>query len=180
MRVRRMTAADIEAVSELRVRAWQFAYADLMPRSYLASMSVAEDAARRREMFAAGPGTVTNLLTEADGGRITGWAALGPYRPEGPHGHGRPHEDAELYALYVRPELIGTGVGRALMSTCLERAAAQDFPRLLLWVIRANARARRFYEHAGFALDGAQDTHDVEGTRVPLVRYARPLLKDAV
>ncbi|WP_235980439.1 GNAT family N-acetyltransferase [Streptomyces albidus (ex Kaewkla and Franco 2022)] len=183
MHVREMTAADVDAVAALRVRGWQSAYADLMPRSYLAAMSVAEDAARRRTMFEEAAATaearVVNLVSESDDGTVTGWAALGPYRPEGPHGQGESVDGAELYALYVLPEHIGTGTGRALMSACLDRAAERGFTRLLLWVVRGNTRARRFYERAGFTFDGAEDTYVIEGTPVPEVRYARDLLNDA-
>ena len=176
MRVREMTAADIDDVSALRVRSWQSAYDGLMPRSYLAAMSTEEDAAARRELFAKADGTITNLVAERPDGTITGWAALGPYRPQGPHGQGESDDGAELYALYALPELIGTGIGRALMSVCLDRAVERGFPRILLWVVRGNTRARRFYERAGFTLDGAEDTYDIEGTAVPTVRYVRTLV----
>lgn len=171
MRVREMTATDIDAVAALRVSGWRYAYAGLMPSGYLAAMSVAADAARRRRMFAEADGSVTDLVAESADGTVTGWAALGPYRPDGPHAGGEPASGGELYALYVRTDLIGTGVGRALMNHTLEAAAARGFPRLFLWVVEGNARARRFYERAGFALDGGMDTYDVEGTAVPMVRY---------
>jgi GNAT superfamily N-acetyltransferase len=174
-----MTAADVDAVAALRVRGWQSAYADLMPHSYLAAMSVVEEAARRRTMFDEADGArVTNLVSEDDG-VVTGWAALGPYRPEGPHGQGELLEGAELYALYVLPEVVGTGTGRALMAACLDRAAERGFSRILLWVVRGNTRARRFYERAGFRPDGGEDTYDVEGTPVPEVRYVRELFNGA-
>jgi GNAT superfamily N-acetyltransferase len=179
-----MTAADIEAVSELRVRGWQSAYAGLMPHSYLSAMSVDEDAARRRTLFeaaaAGNDSTVSNLVAESTDGKVTGWAALGPYRPRGPHGQGEPLDGAELYALYVLPGLIGSGIGRVLMTACLERASERGFTRANLWVVKGNTRARRFYERAGFTLDGAEATHTVEGTPVPMVNYARALVRDAV
>ncbi|OEU91698.1 hypothetical protein DB35_08775 [Streptomyces abyssalis] len=181
MRVREMTEADIDAVAELRVRAWQSAYADLLPRTFLDAMSVAEDAARRREMFAARSpdDVVVNLVTEDGDGTVTGWAALGPDRPGGAHTNAGPRtaDVAELYAIYVRPGLLGTGIGRALTTACLERAAQLGFTRVVLWTIEGNARARRFYELAGFTTDGTQDTFDVDGngTLIPLVHYARPL-----
>ncbi|NLU72818.1 N-acetyltransferase [Streptomyces sp. HNM0575] len=176
-----MTADDIDAVARLRVRAWQSAYADLMPRPYLDAMSVAEDAARRREMFAKADGTISNFVTEDAHGAVTGWAAIGPDRIGGAHTRAAPRaeRDAELYAIYVLPELIGTGLGRELTEACLERARGRGFGRVLLWVVEGNSRARRFYERAGFAADGTQDTEDIDGrgtyAPVPVVRYARSL-----
>ncbi|SCK44669.1 Acetyltransferase (GNAT) family protein [Streptomyces sp. WMMB 714] len=83
----------------------------------------------------------------------------------------------------MRPEVVGTGVGRLLAGACLARAAASGAARILLWVIDGNARARRFYERAGFTRDTSGDAESLDGvagTRVTVVRYARPLLKGAV
>ncbi|WFB06786.1 GNAT family N-acetyltransferase [Streptomyces sp. LX-29] len=167
MRVREMVEDDVTAVAGLRVRGWQAAYSGLMPQAYLDGLSVAEDAERQREYFSRGLGVMVNLIAESARGEPVGWACLGPSRdPDVPAG------DAELYALYVRPELIGTGVGRALLTESLARARERGFPRMLLWVLRENARARRFYERAGFAPDGREQSDEVAGVDVPEVRYA--------
>src|SRR5689334_8382516 len=140
--VRVMTGADIDAVSALRVRGWQSAYAGIVPQGYLDAMSAPQDAARRREWFAGDTGRVENLVT-SDATGVTGWAAHGPYR-----GEGAEPGDGELYAIYVRPDRIGTGTGRALIGAVRARAADRGFPRLRLWVLADNVRARRFYEKA--------------------------------
>lgn len=163
-----MTEDDVEAVAAVRVRGWQFAYAGLMPQAHLDAMSVAEDAARRRGMLAGGRSV--NLVAEEQGGAgVVGWASFGACRDEdtGP-------DDGELYALYVDPERVSTGVGRALMVHVLRQAGGR-YPTLRLWVLRDNARARRFYEKAGFAPDGAEEPFDVDGTPVPEVRYVKQL-----
>lgn len=65
----------------------------------------------------------------------------------------------EIHAFCVRPELQGSGVGRALMLD-----AQRNAKKLGLWSYQANDRASRFYERAGFAeitrTDGAgNDAH---------------------
>lgn len=162
-----MAESDIEAVSTVRVRGWQFAYAGLMPQSHLDAMTVAADAARRRSMFTAGRSV--NLVTELDG-NVVGWASFGPCRDEDAD-----PGDGELYALYVHPDHLSTGIGRALMGQVLEQAAALGHAVLRLWVLEHNVRARRFYERAGFTPDGAAEPYEVDGTLVPEVRYARRL-----
>ncbi|WP_431041502.1 N-acetyltransferase family protein [Streptomyces sp. P1-3] len=166
MRVREMTEADIDAVAAVRVRGWQAAYTGLMPQAHLDALSVAEDAARRREFFSRGLGDVVNLVAETADGGVAGWACFGPYRERD-----LPSGDAELYALYARPELVGTGVGRALLGETLARVTERGFPRLRLWVLKGNARARRFYERAGFTPDGGEESYDVDGAAVPELRY---------
>ncbi|WP_369359503.1 N-acetyltransferase family protein [Streptomyces sp. cg2] len=173
-----MTEADVDAVSAVRVQGWQAAYRGLMPQAYLDALSVAEDARRRRERFARRRPEAWELVAER-GGEVVGWLAAGPARdtdlaPGGALPAGAPPA-AEVLALYVTPALLGTGVGRALLTAGTARAGARGFGTLSLWVVRGNARARRFYERAGFAPDGAEEAYDVGGWRVPEVRYRRPL-----
>ncbi|MEU1400844.1 GNAT family N-acetyltransferase [Streptomyces sp. NPDC005728] len=161
--IRPMTLADCDRVSEIRIRGWQHAYRGLMPQPYLDALSVAQDAEKRRARFARGNGSVVNLVAERDG-EIAGWAAYGPYRD----GEVRT-ADAELYALYLDPAHIGSGIGRALLAESVERCSR--YPRMFLWVLKENAGARRFYEGAGFRPDGAEEPFDVDGVAVPEVRY---------
>ncbi len=81
---------------------------------------------------------------------------------------------AELYALYVRPAWWSTGTGRALMERVLARTGAAGYQSVTLWVLRDNERARRFYERAGFAPDGATNVLAGLGDILE-VRYRRPL-----
>ena len=166
-RIRPMTLADCERVSEIRVRGWQHAYQGIVPQPYLDALSVARDAEKRRARFGQGDGSVVNLVAELDG-RVVGWAAYGPYR-DGEVRTG----DAELYAIYLDPAHLGSGIGRALLAASVERCSG--YPRMFLWVLKGNTRARRFYERAGFRADGAEEPFDVDGVAVPEVRYAREL-----
>jgi GNAT superfamily N-acetyltransferase len=162
-----MAEADVRAVAEIRVRGWRWAYAGIVPQAYLDAMDPEEDAERRRAFLAGSRGRVQNLLAVVDGEPV-GWAALGPYR-------GEPDDtrDGELYALYVLPEHVGTGVGRALTSAAVRRTSELGRDRLLLWVLADNARARRFYAAAGFAPDGAEATDDYDGVALRELRYVR-------
>jgi ribosomal protein S18 acetylase RimI-like enzyme len=77
--------------------------------------------------------------------------------------------------IYATPEAWGTGIGRGLMTAGLDRLASAGFGEVLLWVLDSNDRARRFYERAGFAADGATKDDVVAGTTVREVRYRREL-----
>jgi GNAT superfamily N-acetyltransferase len=165
-----MTLADCDRVAEIRVRGWQSAYRGLIPQSYLDGLSVTEDAERRRGHLAQADAGVVNLVAEDTGGEVVGWACHGPCR-----GDEVVVGDAELYAIYVHPEHLGRGAGQALLAESVARCAAAGHGRLLLWVIKGNGRARRFYERAGFEADGAEEPFEVDGVTVPEVRYARAL-----
>lgn len=168
-RIRDMTVEDCEAVSTLRIRSWRHAYAGLVPQSHLDAMDVTVEAARRRDRFADDIGRIAHVVAERDGA-VVGWACCGPHRADVRHTGG-----GEVYAIYVLPEHLSTGAGRALMDEMIARSADRGHRTLCLWVLAENHRARRFYERAGFAADGAEESFDVGGVQVPEVRYARRL-----
>ncbi|MCX5405832.1 GNAT family N-acetyltransferase [Streptomyces sp. NBC_00335] len=167
-RVREMTEPDIDAVAAVRVSGWRYAYAGLMPQSYLDGLSAAEYAGQRRAAFADPANAVTNLVAEGPDGAVLGWAAFGPAQGTDPEGAAP--DEGELYALYARPDVIGTGVGRALLTEVLRRAA---YPAVRLWVVEGNDRARRFYERAGFRPDGGVLVDETDGFPVHEVGYRR-------
>ncbi|KFF96035.1 acetyltransferase [Streptomyces scabiei] len=169
LRIREMTLSDCRPVAEIRVGGWRTAYAGLVPQSYLDAMDVDKDAETRRAMLSKAGNPVVNLIAER-AGEIVGWAAYGPYR-EGEVRTG----DAELYAIYIRPGRFGAGVGTALLKESAERCEAAGHGRMLLWVLKENTRARRFYEHHGFRPDGAEEPFEADGVEVPEVRYGRAL-----
>ncbi|WP_328863970.1 GNAT family N-acetyltransferase [Streptomyces virginiae] len=159
--VRVMTEADVTAVSEIRVTGWKAAYAGIVPRSYLDRMTVEADAHRRRQ-YVASPDKATIDLVAVDArGGVVGWACLGPSSTAA----------GELHALYVQPSLIGAGIGSTLLQAVHANALARGFDSLLLWVLTDNTRARRFYERAGYAADGAVQAEDYDGVSITEVRY---------
>lgn len=171
--IRDMRIEDCEGVAAIRVRGWQHAYRGLLPQPYLDRMDIAEEAGLRRRYFAE-RGEAVNVVAERPDGTLTGWACAGPHRAEG-----RALPGCELYAIYVLPEHIGTGTGRALLTELTARAVAAGHPEMALWVLRENTAARRFYERAGFRPDGAEDTFTAGGTLVTEVRCVRALTPPA-
>lgn len=68
--------------------------------------------------------------------------------------------------------------GPAWGETCScarRRPSGRGVERATLWVLETNQRARRFYEREGWAWDGTTSIHQVEGSNLPIVRYALDL-----
>ncbi|MFE6840971.1 GNAT family N-acetyltransferase [Streptomyces sp. NPDC057705] len=168
--VREMDGADIEAVSTIRVRGWQAAYAGIVPRTYLDAMSVEDDAGRRRQWFSQRGRESKDLVAVGDRGPV-GWICFGPCRGRLPGAR----RVGEVYALYVSPELIGRGIGRILLSEAHARMQDQGFEASALWVLRDNERARRFYERAGYQADGTTQDDVYDEITLSELRYRRVL-----
>ncbi len=82
----------------------------------------------------------------------------------------------EIYAIYLEAQAAGTGIGRALLSHATSDLLAQGCKVAVLWVLESNARARRFYELAGWKPDGAtKEDRRADHVRYE-VRYRRDLL----
>jgi len=84
------------------------------------------------------------MIAEDTGGRLVGYTHCGPNTLPYPHAA---DGDFELKRLYVRRELQGSGVGRALFEQALRWF---DQRTVLLGVWSENLKAQRFYAHYGF------------------------------
>jgi ribosomal protein S18 acetylase RimI-like enzyme len=164
IRVRPAAPPDAPAMGRVHVRAWQAAYRGQLPDAYLDDLRAEDraaywDGALRRE---GRRGVV--LVAERDG-EVVGFAAAGP-SPD-PEGAG------ELFAIDLDPAHWGTGAGRALLEAAQAELDRMGFAEWVLWVLPGNARARRFYEAAGWAFDGTERTSEGFGVAFAEVRYRR-------
>lgn len=156
MLVRAAVPEDAEAIAAVHVRAWQVAYAHVFPPEKLAGLDEAARARQWREGLEAD----WHALVLDD---LSGFASVGPSREVSGEG--------ELYAIYVSSEHWGTGRGRALMDAALAALREAGFEDAILWVLEDNPRARRFYEAAGWRLDGTVKEDEFLDTPVREVRY---------
>jgi GNAT superfamily N-acetyltransferase len=159
--VRRATVADARDIADVHVRAWQVAYRHAFPAAKLDALTVDEREERWRRSL-----EEQTVFVAEDGGTVVGWASAGASRDADGEG--------ELYGLYVAPEAWGRGAGRALIGQ-VEAELARNHPEAILWVLEDNPRARRFYEQAGWGLDGARKRDVFLGVEVDEVRYRKAL-----
>lgn len=70
---------------------------------------------------------------------------------------------SELEALFVEPDLIGRGVGRALLEDAKARATEAGHPRMTVVVA---ARTVSFYARSGFVVSGPAPTRFAPALRM--------------
>lgn len=178
--IRPATPADAAGIAAVRRSSWPAAYAGILPPEVIGVVVARATTAREEAGFAGQPWRHL-LVAVAPVAGITGYASFGIEKgsnglPRSPRPGGSPAGRplaAELYTLYVAPDHWSTGAGRALMDRVLTEARPAGHPRIILWVLRDNRRARRFYERAGFRRKGAEHPSYFAG--VPEVRYVRDL-----
>ena len=71
----------------------------------------------------------------------------------------------ELEALFVEPEFIGNGVGRALIGHA--KNLVKKLGGIAL-IIQGDPNAERFYRAAGGVLNGMRESASISGRRLPL------------
>ena len=159
--VRRAVVGDADAIGSVHVRAWQAAYRGQMSDGFLDGMSIADGRRRwRTTLSEPTPDRVVVVVEDPVDGHVCGFAALGA---------------AEVMAINLEPEAWGRGLGSALLAGALDALREHEVPEVHLWVLEANARARRFYERAGWSADGGVKDGDFGGRTLREVRYRRGL-----
>ena len=160
--IRRARPGDAEAIARVHVRTWQGAYAHVFPADQLANLSTEPRVRLWAEYL---PRDDAGIFVSESDGVVVGFVSVGASRDAAGEG--------ELYAIYVDPDHWGTGAGRELIRTGEEWLRSHGFQRATLWVLADNPRARRFYEIAGWSLDGTERTGEHLGVETHEVRYAR-------
>jgi ribosomal protein S18 acetylase RimI-like enzyme len=170
---------DAPAIAAVHVAAWRATYRGLFPDDVLDGLSVDEFTKRHAAR-----------LTNPNPADARVWVAEAPHGPEGTRivgfsigGSARdadlPQGAGEVYAIYLLPDALGRGLGRDLFAHSLATLREQGKRAVVVWVAEANARARRFYEASGLALDASAPAKSVvwqgRDLGVPEVRLEGPL-----
>ncbi len=82
-----------------------------------------------------------------------------------------------MYATYYLPEAMGKGYGSATMRQAIEGLKRLGHDDMILWVMEANTRGRRFYDGiGGRVVPGSRQSFAIDGTTIWEIAYGfRPL-----
>lgn len=129
-----IAAEDVTAAEPVDV-AWHHG-----PRAELRKLfELAEDSASQLDQYI----ELGRVLVARRGPALVGHLQLMPTRRPG---------EIELRNMAVRPELQGTGVGRALVEAAFERCRAEGLSRMIVATATADVDNLRFYQRVGFRM----------------------------
>lgn len=137
--IRRATAKDATAIAQVHDEAWRLAYRGVIPGAQLEQMVERRGpswwlkAVRRQ----------ANILVLEVGGRVAGYATVGPTRMRALPFAG------EIYELYVKPEYQGLGFGGFLFSAARQELARFGLKSFAVRVLADNSAGRAFYMRRG-------------------------------
>lgn len=169
LRIREAGPKDAEAIAGVHVRAWQAAYRGQLTDDYLDGLTVDERLEQHRRTLEE-PRPDWRTWVAEDEGAVLGFAVTGPSEDADAD-----ERTGELYAIYLEPDRLGTGLGRGLFEHAIEDLRSRGFHTATLWVLETNELARRFYEVAGWKPDGTVTNERVDCEMRPTVRYRADL-----
>ncbi len=159
-------APDAEAIAQLHARSWRENYRGSFTDSFLDGDLPGERRRVWQERLAAPPGTQLVLLA-TDGASLAGFVCV--------YGGHDPHWGSFVDNLHVARSCKRSGIGSSLMRQAGDWLSLHYAGLgIYLWVLEANASARRFYEHLGARNAGVvvMETHG--GAVVRSCRYTWP------
>ncbi len=141
--VRPAVIDDARAIAEVHVASWRSTYRGIFPDAMLDGLSVKTRESFWRDSLTA-PATpkVTTLVGCDEGGNVVAFVSGGKERT------GELGCDAEIYAIYLREEAQGKGLGTSLVRQLVHELDARGFGSLSVWVLDLNP-SRKFYERLG-------------------------------
>ena len=148
MQIRDASPADAAEIAAVHVEGWRWAYRGHMPDALLDGLSVES----RRDLWDTllGPHPPEHDVSVAVlEDEIVGFIGTGPTEDAS-----LPSGTAEVFTLYQRERVRGTGVGGALMRATLDQWRERGVPLAVLWVLASNTNTHSFYEHFGWHADG--------------------------
>jgi ribosomal protein S18 acetylase RimI-like enzyme len=138
--VRTAELDDAAAIARVHVESWRSTYRGVLPDDFLDSLNAPRYAERwRRSLEDEG----TRVYVAEDGHEVVAFASCGRERA------GEDAYRGELYAIYVLQGAQRRGHGKSLVRAAVGGLRELDLHDMIVWVLRENAGARKFYERLG-------------------------------
>lgn len=164
--IREAASPDVEAIAALHLASWWAAYKGIVPDQFLEGITLESRVERWRRALSPSEPPLIETTVAFHGGTLRGVCSFGPQRESAAPGTG------EVYALHIAPDSRRRGLGKLLLDDAVTRMQARGFDAAVLWVLRDNANARRFYEAQGWSANGEELIEERNGYAIPETRYA--------
>jgi len=145
LELRPAVLADAPGIARVRIESWRATYRGLIPDAYLDGMQLDASTALWERVLGA-TATKVSVFVMTHDGDVAGFAAGNRLAEP------RYDRDAELTAVYLRPQYQRTGLGHRLVGAVVDAQIAAGATGMIVWTIAGNKPARAFYEQLGGTL----------------------------
>lgn len=153
---------ELTNLAEIYLESWHFAFSKHFPPESLARVAVSDFEHRWRDFFA--EKNIRSFVYELDSVPL-GFVTCKINN----------EEPAEVVSMMVLPTRIRTGIGSKLMEKAISCLLDNKCKAAILWVVRENANARRFYERFGFSPSEEERFIQRYGIELCQLRYEKQL-----
>ena len=143
---------DADALAAAHVQGWRVAYRGLFSDDYLDADAFEQERLTMWRGWTWNQSGRNHLFAGLVNGVTLGFSLSGPARGTDEHAH--TDGAGEVFAFYLHPDAWGSGLASALMTRAVDQLATDGYSTAVLWVLRDNPRARRFYEREGWSPTG--------------------------
>ncbi|MBS1904155.1 MAG: GNAT family N-acetyltransferase [Bacteroidetes bacterium] len=156
IQIRPASTLDAEQIARINIDVWRSTYEGIIDRAVLDTMALGDYIAKWQRILTPEIPERRWCFVATLGTDVIGYVSAGTNDDNDGYG-------AVLYALYLRPEYHGLGVGKLLWQTMMHAFEERGVSSFKLYVLTANKLGRRFYDRyrpdvcqeADFHLDGA-------------------------
>lgn len=165
--VRNIEEKDIEAVVDIQIAGWKNAYKGIIEQDFLDSMNRDERIKKIKTTYKDSPFVVAEINNE-----IVGFCRY-YYNVISKDGESY---DAEIMALYVKPDLKGNGIGKSLINYVKNDMKQHGKSKMILWCLKENCPSRKFYEKMGGKLIECEHYAEFGGKKYAEVGFGYDLI----
>ncbi len=143
--IRPATPADVTGIARVHIDSWRTTYQGIVADEFLQALSTEQRVQRREQTWRgmlSAPDQFSVFVAE-EAGQIVGFVNCMAERENDPRYTG------EVGGIYLLKQAQGRGAGRKLMQTAARELIQRGHSSMLLWVLKDNTPARRFYEALG-------------------------------
>ena len=140
--IRKATIDDAKAIASVHVRSWHESYIGIISDEYMNNLSYDERLTLRRSLLSDLKSNALHLIA-TDNGKVIGFCDAGAYRAHNSEIKG------EIYAIYILNEYKNFGIGSQFMQQAYSYFLNNQFTPFIVWVLKENKIARKFYEKHG-------------------------------
>ncbi len=143
MNIRLAQPHDAAGIARVQVDSWRSSYAGIISDEVLTKLSYTEREAGWASALTTEANQLDFYVAQNADGQIVGFALGGALRDD-ISGY-----SSELYGIYLLQEVQRSGIGRRLVQAVARNLSERDYDSMVVWALKDNHPARRFYEALG-------------------------------